>query len=299
MNVGSTIAAAGYNSLLDKVRMVFGVGVGDRGYGQNLDARLMARDSRLDARPDLATIREMLQRCRRHQLGNGVGFSTTDLPVIEKGDIPYASVFTKYEQAADIILRDGLVYGNPSMSVMNEIWSMTRWSGWGPRQVIRAMFDVVWDTDHRSRWFFNSGGEIRLSFSHPNVWTPDGNNQRWALNLAAVGMIRYGAHGSNGNNSKGTLNRSIGFYETGQRTHLFNGENIDADYWPGGYGSVDDFHVYCSKIARGVRFEVTLHEANDRQLVSGTKITMGCQIARWYLTDPLIRQPTIITQASL
>lgn len=296
---GQDILAADLLALENRALQTLGTGTGSRGYGQIFNpVSVQGMDV---ATEHLNNLREMLNVARRHQLGNDTGFGT-GLPVPTKRSDITASVITAYQNALNTIETASLTYGMPSMSVTGTLATVTRGNRWGPAQQISAMIDANWPTENEARWFFNSGGEVRIAFSHPSTNTRQ--DRAWNRTLARVGLIRFRAMGTIADGSQvGSPISGNGFYTIGGgQTPIYVGQGVDDtfDYLdaryvpPNKYAYKDSVFVYAYRLATGVRFQVVFQETNNEVNNSGTNASFSAMYATRYLRNRLIRLPSFI-----
>ncbi len=301
VTTSTVISASEYNNLRTKIMNVMGVGSGDSGYGQALNIPVMDNTRPILA-SDLVPMRAALLAARKHQLGSNIGFTDAQLPIIPKGNVVYATEFSKYEAAANVIISNRLNYSNISMTVYNNVHTVTRPSHWGPRQTISSVVNVLWVNNDRVRWFFNSGGDIRLSFNQP-VGGFFGT-RAWSTALAKIGTIRFSGHNTTRSGTAGTP-ANIGYHHIGTDwSQIFNGENIDTPYPYGvrhsNYGFLDDVYVNVRRIENGLAFQIMLVEDNHDQIIDpGTSFTFSFQKATTYLNNPVGQSPQFYTQTNL
>lgn len=291
----SDIEAFGFNQLVTKADWLSGIGAGDYGYGQGFALGLQTQGNTILRDPIMPNLYASLQRAYRHQTGAASDLSAEVLPPVAVGDTIYADVYNKYSNVIDSLYNSRLTAAMNSVTLVQNVYTNTRPTAW---RTINGIFDVLWGTENAARHYFNTGGEVRLRLAHPYRYDQYGVNSRWTTNLNAIGTIRVKAHGVIGNNTKGVLN-NIGFYEAiGSEQVLFNGENIDSDYWRPGYAPVDDVYVYITKIANGLRFRAYILEQNTRGNPSGgTTIYFDTLRATTFMQG--IAAPSFVARATL
>ena len=114
-----------------------------------------------------------------------------------------------YEMAANITAIDTnrLTASVSALSVTTNVWSITRATAWtgGITGVVSATFA----SENAARYYFNSGGQIRLHGSQP-TGTPE--DDKWNDHLVnGMGLVKFAAHATTntGTSPGGT---SIGYY---------------------------------------------------------------------------------------
>lgn len=287
--------------LEEEIDKVLGVGTGHVGYGQT-SRRTHVTGETID-HDHLDNAMAMLNKIRTHQMGLGNDFSSDFIYPAQGQPVAYESIKRLYELAEEA-LRDSLLYHFTSMTVTGTVHTSNRGRSWGPRTTISTELDIVWPSEDQARWFFNSGGEIRLQTEHPVVSTTA--NRSWNTTLNKVGTLRFAAIDSKGTNTAGVLKKTMGYYSlTDTLAMWFDGTNLDSSWnhldgkRPGYvYGYKDDVYVYARKIPKGLRMRVALHETNNQVVSSGTSVRILLQYASQHLRTPNIVLPTITTSKS-
>lgn len=289
------ILAADLLALENRALNVLGTGSNTYGYGQIFNP--VGRQGQDIEVSHLNLLRDMLNNARMHQLGNDTGFGAS-LPVpVRLTDIT-ASLVSAYQAAITTIENNRMTYGAASMSVTGRLASLTRSQRWGPAQTIVGGMDVRWPTDDEARWFFNSGGEIRLNFGHPSTGTRQ--DRAWNRTLSRIGTIRFRAQSTIADaNQVGAPVASAGYYTISGQTAIYNGAAIDDtfDYLdarytpPNKYQFKDSVYVYAARITGGLRFLVEMRETNNEINSLGTFAGFSAMYATRYLRNRLIRLP--------
>lgn len=203
---GSTsVAAASSAAAQNTAGYLYGVGYGDRGYGQNvvtLSPKVAGQT--IDA-ADWYNIRSILSTLSSHQ-----GLLLTMPPVASSGtSIAYSQYYSTALSALDG--NRFATNSGGSMSLTSNALVQTRGSAWGGggNTGISSASIATFASEDAARYFFNSGGEIRLSLSHPSGSAQDIN---WNSGLANIGTIAFRAHGTTRSGTY-TTPYSIGYYE--------------------------------------------------------------------------------------
>lgn len=292
-NVGDILTASFYNSMKARVVNVLSTGSGDKGYGQSIGTWTDATTADVSTAAKWIEMRNYINAARKHQLGNSTGYLEADLPTPVAGtSLITAAIANAYEAKTNEIFSQSLTYGATSMTLTANAFTNTRTSAWSG--TIDAEIDVTWPSADAARWFFNSGGEIRIVTSHPGGTA---NNNSWANALSRVGTVSMSAHGTTRTGNNGTPATNVGFYELpvdpAGYAIILDGTNFDPTYAGiPSYQFMDDFYIRAKRTANGVRFLVQLIEQNGATMTSGTAIRFSHLKATTYLTDPAIVTPT-------
>jgi hypothetical protein len=201
MPVNDIISQADYNNIRNKVVGVLGVGSGNSGYGQPLNSTAVAEGSRVTIN-EYANLRFDIINAWVHQVGsapstvavsvgNTVRFSAVDAPV------------TTYDALANTLVtnRFNVGTGQSAVSIPANSTSSRTWTGAGStvgvdfwRNQIAVYFFVTWPTAEEARFFFNSGGQVRITSSRtPQTLTTQQANS-WTTLLNNAGTRSFGGN---------------------------------------------------------------------------------------------------------
>ena len=171
---GQKITASDYNNLLIQLNDVYGTGTGDKGYGATdlppvdpfpfdpsadlVKAGTLSKDNDLT---DLVTAIDLMGQ---HQ-GNVPLLPTINQPGedIEIGDLIQA--FSEIPPALTQVTTNRLNVDPSSTTLTSSILLSLRSDPWSSQ--IAHIFTVDFGSDDDARWFFNTGGQIRLAMSAP------------------------------------------------------------------------------------------------------------------------------------
>jgi hypothetical protein len=251
------------------VGAVYGVGFGNRGYGQTgvtltpvVPGQLIASTEWTDMRNALAVIRE-------HQTGSVPALvpPTTELEVTDiiQAHESGGPTLDTYDFDSEISSGDSNRFtadaSKVGVVVTTGTSSNTRGSTWGAGvSSIILEFDVNFGTENDARYFFNSDGEVRIDLSHP-LGTPQDDSWNAALGTK-LGQVRFGYTATSSTGTSG-LSSIIGFYDlTGTYQTIIDGTNIGS----GSY-TINDMLIEAHRLSfaginggngTGVRFRITL-----------------------------------------
>jgi hypothetical protein len=233
-SVGGTIQAADINAWLNTINNVYGVGSADRGYGQtSLQSAVSAGNTISSAH--WTNLRTMISRCATHQGTNASTLVTANL--LEPADTIYAHVNGTAPNNLNIanIVSDvdtNRLTGSAGMALVSGAHVLTKNAAW--TTVTECKIDVAFTNEDHARYFFNTGGEIRVRLTATGTLAASGAAQDvdWrdvigtkvgTFTLRATGTTRSGTSGAIANGGKG----SQGFYGlNGTQTTIYNGSNI-------------------------------------------------------------------------
>jgi hypothetical protein len=197
MPVNDLITQAEYNSIRNKVVGVLGTGSGNSGYGQPLNSTAVDLDSRVTIN-EYANLRFDIINAWVHQAGstpsvvsvaegNTIRFSAVDAPV------------TTYNALADTIVTNKFNVGGgqsavaiPASSPRSRTWTGVGSDIWNAS--ISCTIDVQWPSANAARFFFNSGGQIRITSSRSGGSLGTTQNTEWTAILNSAGTQGFGGN---------------------------------------------------------------------------------------------------------
>lgn len=174
-----------YNSIRTKILAVLSTGSGTYGYGQ-----VMASSYKLDhekvSQTDWDNLRFDIVNAIVHQSGSAP--SITD---IQEGQLISYGNNTAYDTLADQAATNRLNLGTGQFLTQAATSATKTWSGSTTPTVwlnqIECTFTVTFNSSNAARWFFNSGGEVRIQTSRSGG-TSNQQNNAWGTLLTTAGM---------------------------------------------------------------------------------------------------------------
>jgi hypothetical protein len=197
MPVNDTITQAEYNNIRNKVIGVLGTGSGNSGYGQPLNSTAVSLGTRVTIN-EYANLRFDIINAWVHQtgsapttvtvaVGNTVRFSAVDAPV------------TTYDALADTLIANKFNVGAgqsavaiPASSPRSRTWTGVGSDVWNAS--ISCTIDVQWPSANAARFFFNSGGQIRITSSRSGGSLGTTQNTEWTNILSSAGTQSFGGN---------------------------------------------------------------------------------------------------------
>lgn len=197
------ITAARINNLYERIKLIFGSGAGDAGYGQELSSNSVSNQTGLVSAADLNAIYADMIKARVHQVGPGdvgiaqviqnlnvvaedTSFFVNDDGVVENDPDGALKGLEDFENVMSKIETDKFVI-HPSQADLDigvTDRATTAWNGIR-RQTVNVTFE---DEDHR-RYFFNTGGELRFSATNTGAKLPKGLD--WAELCSEIGTVSF------------------------------------------------------------------------------------------------------------
>ena len=311
------IKAVDYNTNASNLLALWGTGNGISGYGQvthtppipvvpTLTPSVVAfNPAYLIKGSDALAFRQIIERIAVHQ-GTTVNLPPQSDYAIGAIRKAYTSSVNDLQTLIASVTTNRLNSAPGSVTVNSGVITGTRTTPWGTggSQSITHEFTSSFINEDEARWFFNSGGQIRIDLSRTGG-SSTAQNTSWTNLLASMGtfIINFGTSSITG--SGGTTLSNIGYYgltTSYQSLHIrmpsggsFSSnqavirarvENVSA--LNGGNGNVIRFQIVCTDNSTGGGYY------SDQ--VNGTfTSSIGLRKATTYLT---INAPTLVTTVS-
>ena len=203
-NALNQITAQDYNDLRTKILSVLGTGAASYGYGQvyNSSAVTVASPSERDTAVGIVTaaqwdaLRYDLANLRFHQTGiNHLASSAPLLVNPNVGDlIGYGATYplVNYTTLADLSLSERFSLSPSRAEVLPGATTPTFTSSWSDG--VYCTFTVNFATAENARLFFNTGSQIRFSFTRTGG-SDTAQNAAWTTLLSGLGVASVGGIG--------------------------------------------------------------------------------------------------------
>jgi len=195
--VNDKILKIDYNTIRDKLVAVLGSGSGNIGWGQQarIQSTAVGDDSKVTIN-EWANLRYDLINAYKHIFGS----NPTTAVVSEGQTIRYTSSFTpdtgtldvpqrQYDQWADTISTNRFTVA-AGESAATGVVSSSRTSSWTSQ--CQCTIQVYWTNANDARYWFNSGGQIRISASRSGGGAQP-QNTSWTSLLSSAGTQSFGA----------------------------------------------------------------------------------------------------------
>lgn len=215
------ITAARINNLQSSIALILGSGSGQNGYGQTVTSLPVNNTGDVVEATDMNAIYTDILKARIHQVGPGDigiseviqnlntvaeqtssfidddGVTSIDPDGFKKGIIDFESLMSQVQADKQII--------HPTQATLEPAIFSRRTSTWNG--LIYHEVVVTFSSDDAKRFFFNTGGEIRLSASNNNPSTPKGLD--WQELCSQVGTVKFSSNSTVSTTGGGS---SIGNY---------------------------------------------------------------------------------------
>lgn len=183
MAIGNQIEDTDYNALQDKVQALLGTGSGSRGYGQPVPSADVFQGNTI-TKAQWDALRNDILSVRVHQDG-----TTPVLASIASGTPINFAIISNYSSVLDVADANRFNIG-PGQSVVSTKDTQTTSSSWSTQA--QAVLTLTFANSNDARYFFNSGGKIRIIGSRSGGSSTSQNNA-WTNFLANIGTISFGA----------------------------------------------------------------------------------------------------------
>lgn len=223
VNRETTITAANYNTLQNRVARILGGGNGQQGYGQTLKSAPVAAQTVVYA-SDINNLLDDINRIAIHQSGSPSSLSpvTASSTILANEEtVGDNDGFNQYiAEVTRLEANPGEVDG--TQTTIEQIAADSRFSPWNG-QLTHSFTLTYTDADHR-RAFFNAGGQVFISAQIETNSNAKGDD--WKQMLTNMGTIQFKSNTTSKTGIGGTLfpdgNGPIGnFSLTGTLVKLF------------------------------------------------------------------------------
>jgi hypothetical protein len=190
------IQTADYNNIRTSVSNVVGNGSASTGYGQTVNSRSLSNHE-LVSQFDWDLLRFDILNARIHQVGSA------SLVEINENELISSTTATPYVTTANTTVSAGERFKVAAGEFLTDInkASTNREYGAGTTpdtwiSEINSIFRVTFTSSNDARYFFNSGGEVRISSSRVNPPSGRSHNESqstsWTTLLSAAGTQAFG-----------------------------------------------------------------------------------------------------------
>jgi hypothetical protein len=200
--VNSVIVQADYNSIRNKIIAVLGSGSGNSGYGQQIRIQSTAvTEGTKVTINEWANLRYDIINAYKHingsnpvtavvADGNTIRYSSSFTPDIGTLDVPQK----QYDDWADNITANRFTIAT-SESGTTAVTTSSRTGAWVSQ--CECVIQFYWSNANDARYWFNSGGKIRISASRTGGVLGTAQNTSWTSLLSAAGTQSFGGAAPN------------------------------------------------------------------------------------------------------
>jgi hypothetical protein len=217
MTIGSEILASNYVAIQDKAQSILGSGIGSRGYGQTVSSSDVFTGN-IITKEQWDLLRYDIVNIRVHQ--DGLPPSIITINVGDPIGYGAASPNTNYDALMDTAIANRFnVASNQSIVSAGPTRSYS--SAWGTSA--QSTLTATFSTANEARYFFNSGGKIRITSGLSGSSNTSQNNA-WVSFLNTAGTQAFGAATNQFVNFY-TLTNSYQIYYQGSLTTPYSANN--------------------------------------------------------------------------
>ena len=262
------ITASRINNLQSLIALILGTGSGQNGYGQTISSAPVNNTGDIVEAADINAIYADILKARVHQVGagdigiaeviqnlnivaeqtssfiNDQGVTSIDPEGFKKGIEDFENLMSQV-QADKSIMHPSQATSEPGIASARS----STWNGLIYHEVI-----VTFSSANARRFFFNTGGEIRISTNNTGASTPKGLD--WTELCSQVGTLKFNAENTVATDGNGA---SIGNYDL---TGAF--QNIYQKVGSGTYSSIYAGNIYTVKARSDIDTRIIFRiEFND------------------------------------
>tara|TARA_B110000503_G_scaffold128818_1_gene200393 strand:+ start:712 stop:1635 length:924 start_codon:yes stop_codon:yes gene_type:complete len=216
------ITAARINNLQSSIALILGNGSGQNGYGQSIASSSVNNTGDIVEAADINAIYADILKARVHQVGAGdigiaevvqnlntvaettsafvsdAGATSIDPDGFKKGVLDFENLMSQVQVDKSIM--------HPTQAALEPAIASARTSTWNG--LLYHEVAVTFSSADEKRFFFNTGGEIRISANNTGAATPKGLD--WNQLCSQIGTIKFGAETTVSTTGGGT---TIGNYD--------------------------------------------------------------------------------------
>jgi len=262
------ITAARINNLQSSIALILGNGSGQNGYGQTVTSLSVNNTSDIVEAADINAIYADILKARVHQVGVGdigiaevvqnlntiaeatsafvsnAGVTSIDPDGFKKGILDFESLISQVQVDKGIM--------HPTQAALEPAIASARTTTWNG--LIFHEVTVTFSSADAKRFFFNTGGEIRISANNTSATTPKGLD--WNQLCSQAGTIKFSAETTVSTSGGGS---SIGNYDL---TSAY--QNIYQKIGSGTYSAVYAGNIYTVKARSDIDTRIIFRiEFND------------------------------------
>ena len=184
IGTGNLILASDYNAIQATVADVLGVGSGKTGYGQVVSSSQVTAGTSTITATQMKNLRSDLSKISYHQIN-----SNTTAPDVNAGGSILASDWSTYSSQATTLSASPERFRLDSIQSTTTLGVNPTMSGWNSTRTHSVT--VTFASANDARYFFNAGGEIRITPSISGQSSLKGS--AWNSLFTTVGTVKFGA----------------------------------------------------------------------------------------------------------
>jgi hypothetical protein len=194
MAVNDKIRTVDYNDVQTKLSNLIGVGSGTTGWGQTVNSSPVTVSNRITVNEWANLRNDIINGFRHINSGTPSTVQATANNIIKYNDsgttpAQATEVVVQYDRWADQLIADRFTI-HPTQAVTKNKGSQTRTTSWNTG--VSTTVTVTFTTATQARYFFNSGGKIRINSTRTSG-TNSSQNNSWTNILNSAGTREFGA----------------------------------------------------------------------------------------------------------
>lgn len=276
---GDVITAATLNGFLTTMRTVYGQGTGDRGYGVTTITQANVTTTATVLSSHWTNLRGMMATVATHQGSNSVIvpanlMDATDVITAHETSAPSSNTY-EIDGIITELDTNRLTAAAGGMTLSSAAATTTRATAWTS---IAGAIKVDFGSEDAARYFFNSGGEIRVRFAHASGVSD--RDDAWRSIITSIGTVAIKANSStrSGAISTSFLDATKGYYTlTTTNAAVLNGLNIGGGAYSGNDLVISAKTETVTAVRGGNGTAVTITAALDDQS-GGDDVASGTQM---------------------
>lgn len=186
MASGDFILASDYNAIRNKIIRVLGAGDGSHGYGQSIQSSEVSVGN---------TVTKTQWDLLRFDIYNALYHQTGSVPSISSATVGSVVTFgagnpnNQYDTLSNTATTNRFSLGTGQFVTNTNVSTVTRTDAWNVR--LECTLTAEFGTADLARYFFNSGGQIRISTTRTGGASTS-QNTSWSNILAGAGTQLFG-----------------------------------------------------------------------------------------------------------
>jgi hypothetical protein len=225
------ISVSDYNAIRSIASSIMGVGSGSRGYGQTVNS-ISKSQNQLVSQQDWDLLRLDLLNARIHQNGFQALQEINENDSISAGTVNLYETYRttidndRFNVANGRFLTEGALPNGDDLIVSRTYSGGQEW-----KDEISCTLTVTFTNANRARFFFNSGGTIRIKSTRAPITNgrTDTQNTSWTTLLNTVAMREFGGQiPGNSRNFYNLTNSFQEFYSRASDTYSLNKYILEA-----------------------------------------------------------------------
>jgi len=192
--LSKTISQADYNTIRTKVVGVIGTGVGNSGWGQILKSSAVVEGTTVSIN-EYSNLKYDIYNAWRHLYGTVPSLTDPTVGGYVRANA-INSPYSQYDTYANVIVSNRMNSPGPGQYVTRtsppaprtEVWTTSYVTPWSSR--LSTIVNVSFSSGNAARYFFNSGGELRIT-SGRSGGSGTTQDNAWTTLLQNAGTIRF------------------------------------------------------------------------------------------------------------